>query len=59
MAVKTPDFKIKNGLTVGSDIAGTGNTTVKGGLTAEENALFGKQVEITEKPPPSPQPPYK
>lgn len=49
MAVKTPDFKIKNGLTVGTDVAGTGHTTVKGGLTAEENSLFGAEVEITEK----------
>ena len=40
MAVKTPDFKVKNGLQVGA------NTTLKGGITADSYARFKENVSL-------------
>lgn len=40
MAVKTPDFKIKNGLQVGA------HTTLKGGVTADSYARFKENVSL-------------
>ena len=40
MAVKTPDFKIKNGLQVGA------HTTLKGGVTADSYARFKEDVSL-------------